>query len=191
MSYKYQPNNNCYAYGTNIASNSFPQPGRASKDSTPWSKKFTADIVTANAVLDGLIKLPQTTIADLIDKSGYVQGVDGHFVALLFSEPEKKFDGDPKAKWGGDYHWVRADSVDTVNKTISWSQKDGGDQVTNFDFAGKPISDPATACWKVNQGPLKDIYPDKEKFRDDYNDMIVSYIFHTYMWVPSSGVEIL
>ena len=71
MSYKNQPNNNCYAYGTNIATNTFAQPGRASKDSTPWSLGFTAEIVTANAVLDGLIELSQTTIADLIEQSGY------------------------------------------------------------------------------------------------------------------------
>jgi hypothetical protein len=182
MSYKNQPNNNCYAYGTNIASNSFAQPGRASLNSTPWSVEMTAESVTANAELDGLIALPQTTIVDLIDNSGYVQGPDGHFVALVFSAPEKDFKDDPNAQWGGDYHWVRADSVDTANKTISWSQKDGGDQVTNFDFAGNPISDPATACWEVNQGPVSN---------SDPNDMIVSYEFCTYMWVPSSGVSIL
>lgn len=182
MSYKNQPNNNCYAYGTNIASNSFAQPGRASPGSTPWSVEMTAESVTANAELDGLIALPQTTIAELINKSGYVQGTDGHFVALVFSPPEKNFKGDPGAQWGGDYHWVRADSVNTTNKTISWSQKDGGDQVTNFDFAGNPISDPAIACWEVNQGPVSSL---------DQNDMIVSYEFHTYMWVPSKDVSIL
>lgn len=188
MSYKNQPNNNCYAYGTNIASNSFPQPGRASQGSTPWSVKMTAESVTANAILDGLIALPQTTIVDLIDKSGHIQGADGHFVALVFSAAESNFKGDPGARWGGDYHWVRADSVDTVNKTISWSQKDGGDQVTNFDFAGNPISDPATACWTVNLGPVSGIETSRP---GDNNDMIVSYIFHTYMWVPSCGVNIL
>lgn len=182
MSYKNQPNNNCYAYGTNIASNSFAQPGRSSEKSIPWSVKMNAESVTANAELDGLIALSQTSIADLIDKSGYVQGHDGHFVALVFSPPEKNFKGDTSAQWGGDYHWVRSDSVDTVSKTISWSQKDGGDQVTNFDFAGNPISDPSTACWDVNLGPVSN---------SDLNEMIVSYVFHTYMWVPSSGVSIL
>lgn len=181
MSFKNQPNNNCYAYGVNIASNTFAQPGRASAGSTPWSTEMTAESVTANAVLDGLIALPQKTIGDLIDKSGFTQGVDGHFVALVFSPPETDFAGDPDAKWGGDYHWVRADSVDTANKTISWSQKDGGDQVTNFDFAGKPVSDPARACWEVNQGASS----------SDENDMIVSYVFYTYMWVPANGVNIL
>lgn len=188
MSYKNQPNNNCYAYGTNIASNSFAQPGRASAESTPWSVEMTAESVTANAVLDGLIALPQTTIADLIDKSGYVQGADGHFVALVFSAPDDDFRGDPGAQWGGDYHWVRADRVDPVNKTISWSQKDGGDQVTNFDFAGNPISDPTTACWEVNLGPVAGVDPN---LPGDKRDMIVDYVFHTYMWVPSRKVEIL
>jgi hypothetical protein len=182
MSFKNQTNNNCYAYGVDIASNSFSQPGRASAGSTPWSMKMTADSVAANAVLDGLVLLPQKTIADLIDKSGHVQGSAGHFVALVFSPPEKSFTGDPNAHWGGDYHWVRADAVDTKSKIILWSQKDGGDQVTNFDFAGKPISDPAAACWEVNQGAVSS---------SDPNDMIISYVFHAYMWVPSSGVKIL
>lgn len=188
MSYKNQPNNNCYAYGTNIASNSFPQPGRASEGSIPWSEKMTAESVTANAELDGLIALPQTTVEALIDNSGFTQGPDGHFVALVFSAPEPDFQGDPGAQWGGDYHWVRADRVDTVNKSIDWSQKDGGDQVTNFDFAGNPITDPATACWEVNLGPVSGVDPNRP---DDHNDMVVSYLFHTYMWVPSQGVEIL
>ncbi|MEI8633340.1 hypothetical protein P4S72_17315 [Vibrio sp. PP-XX7] len=78
--------------------------------------------------------------------------------------------------------------MDTKNKIISWSQKDGGDQVTNFDFAGQPISDPATACWTVNLGPVSGVDPSHPK---DLSDMIVSYVFHTYMWVPSAGVTIL
>lgn len=183
MSYKNQPNNNCYAYGTNIATNTFPQPGRASEDSVPWSQGgMTVRNVARNAELDGLILLRERTIESLIDESGYVQGSDGHFVALVFSYPEQSFEGDPSAHWGGDYHWVRADNVDSVNKTISWSQKDGGDQVTNFDFAGHPISDPASACWKVNLGPAS---------KGDTNDMIVEYEFMAYMWVPSTGVKIL
>lgn len=182
MSYKFQPHNNCYAYGTNIATSTFPQPGRAHLASTPWRRKFTAEVVIQNAMLDGLIRLQQRTIPDLIDKSGYVQGEDGHFVALLFSQPEADAENEaPAPRWQGDYHWVRADSVDTGTKKISWSQKDGGDQVTNFDFAGKPISDPGTACWTVNIGP---------KERDD-DTRVVEYAFVTYMWVPSRGVNIL
>lgn len=103
-------------------------------------------------------------------------------MALVFSPPEQDFAGDPNAKWGGDYHWVRTDRVDVVNRNISWSQKDGGDQVTNFDFAGEPISDPASACWKVNQGKVR---------HWDLNDIMVSYAFYTYMWVPAKGVNIL
>ena len=30
MSFRFQPNNNCYAYGCNITPNTFPQPGRQS-----------------------------------------------------------------------------------------------------------------------------------------------------------------
>lgn len=76
MSYKNQPNNNCYAYGVNIASNTFAQPGRASDGSIPWSVSMTAESVTANAVLDGVIALPQKTIEDLIEKSGFTQSID-------------------------------------------------------------------------------------------------------------------
>lgn len=188
MSYKNQPNNNCYAYGTNIASNSFPQPGRASEGSTPWSTAMTADSVTRNAELDGLVVLPHQTLDALLDDPTYRQGVDGHFVALVFSPPESGFQGDPGAQWGGDYHWVRADEVDYARRVIHWSQKDGGDQVTNFDFAGQPITDPTHACWTVNLGPVSGVDPSRP---DDQHDVIVTYEFHTFMWVPANGVTIL
>jgi len=94
----------------------------------------------------------------------------------MFSAPESKIGGDPTANWPGDYHWARCD--DTA--AWIWSQKDGGDQVTNFDFAGESITDPSTANWRVNQGPLS-----------DGNEYRVSYDFAYYMYVPNTGVTII
>lgn len=70
---------------------------------------------------------------------------------------------------------------DPVNYA-SWSQKDGGDQVTDFDFAGQPITLPSTANWTVNQGPISASDPD---------DLVVSYEFFTYMYVPNGAVDII
>jgi hypothetical protein len=176
MSYKYQPNNNCYAYGCNIASNSFPQPGRYS-GGTPFTKLFTAESVMNNALKDGL-KLAGTTLDDIKKYSSKVK-LQGHYVALMFSSPEKNIGGDPNANWPGDYHWARCDDPD---KYTSWSQKDGGDQVTNFDFAGNLIIDPAQANWRVNQGPIS---------KSDTNEYVVSYDFCYFMFVPNSGVNII
>jgi len=53
--------------------------------------------------------------------------------------------------WKGDFHWVRCDDVSGG----LWSQKDGPDQITNFDFSGKAIQDPRMANWIVNQGPTR------------------------------------
>ena len=91
-------------------------------------------------------------------------------MVLLFSEP------DSKSGWTGDYHWARQD------KDGSWSQKDGSDSVTNFDFAGNKITDPARANWVVNQGATSDQNP---------ADMMVHYDFHSYMYVPDGKVNII
>jgi hypothetical protein len=88
------------------------------------------------------------------------------------------------AYWPGDYHWARCDN----SEFNSWSQKDGGDQVTNFDFAGNPIVDPSIANWSVNQGPIQ---PDKTQPGFDPNDMVVDYVFYCYMFVPDTGVNII
>lgn len=175
MSYKFQPNNNCYAYGCNITTNSFPQPGRFS-GGVPFDKEFTADSITNNAVKDGLIYVGKT-IEDIKKHHNESNSIKGHYVALMFSEPESNIGGDKSANWFGDYHWARCDNKTTFD---SWSQKDGGDQVTNFDFAGELISDPAKANWRVNQGPLT-----------DKSEYIVTYDFHCYMFVPDEGVNII
>ena len=167
MSARFQPNNNCYAYGCVIASNSFPQPGRLNGYLLPTS--FTGDDVAHGAQLDGLVLMGQSLDAVY---SHAKTATPGHYVALLISPP------DPANEWPGDYHWVRCDDL----ASLSWSQKDGSDQVTNFDFAGNPISDPVTANWTVNQGPISKSEP---------GDLIVSYVFYAYMYVPQGGVNII
>ena len=124
-------------------------------------KHFTKEDVIDGAKKDGLLELKSKTD---------VPSTPGHLVALLYSPHD---DG---VGWLGDYHWVRRDSLN------SWSQKDGGDQVTNFDFAGQPITDPETANWTVNQGVLS---------KDPKNDVVVSYKFLAWMWVPNKDVTIL
>ncbi|HVR07168.1 MAG TPA: hypothetical protein VMW75_03910 [Thermoanaerobaculia bacterium] len=174
MSYKFQPNNNCYAYGCNIASNSFPQPGRMHCYLYPTPP--TGPGVQEGALKDGLYNVG-TSKADL--RAHAATGASGHYVALLVSQ------ADTPNGWPGDYHWARCDDPVDFN---SWSQKDGNDQVTNFDFAGNPITDPATANWTVNQGPVNLFNSSKP---DDNDDLVVSYDFFTYMFVPATGVSII
>lgn len=190
MSAKFQPNNNCYAYGCNITPNTFPQPGRRSGyllTAADFKQPLASigELVAGYAAKDGLL-LAGRTMAELMRFKSARQGtapgpdvvlgaLDGHFVALMISPA-----GD--GNWPGDYHWARCDN--SWGACNSWSQKDGNDQVTNFDFAGNPITDPATANWTVNQGPLSSS-PTND------NDQIVSYGFYCYMFVPTSGVNII
>lgn len=182
MSAKFQPNNNCYAYACNIASNSFPQPGRHSGNCIT-AATLNGPSIAGFAEQDGLVYVGQTRaeLAAFAQKRRAGKGstsIGGHYVALMISPPSAP-------DWPGDYHWARCD--DSVDFS-SWSQKDGGDQVTNFDFAGNPITNPATANWSVNQGPIQ---PDKTQ--PDYNpdDLVVSYTFYCYMFVPDNGVNIV
>ncbi len=170
MSYRFQPNNNCYAYGSCVASNSFPQPGRINSYLLPAN--FTGADVVTGATKDGLVNIGpnRNDLAKHRDAGGYKIG---HYVALLISPPDTTYG------WTGDYHWVRCDDSQGLS---CWSQKDGGDQVTDFDFAGNRISDPATANWDVNQGTISSTDP---------SELIVSYDFYTYMFVPNGKVNIL
>ena len=180
MSYKFQPNNNCYAYGCNITPNTFPQPGRAS-GTLITASTLNGPAIRSFAEQDGL-QYVGTTMADITafaeKQIAANDALLGHFVALLISPA-----GD--ANWPGDYHWARCD--DNVNFS-SWSQKDGNDQVTDFDFAGNPITDPSVANWTVNQGPVQ---PDKTQPNYNPNDLIVDYAFYCYMFVPDTGVSII
>lgn len=176
MSYKFQPNNNCYNYATNVATNSFAQPGRMTGKPLSSAGGWTGQEVVNGAVSDGLNYVGET----LEELNHYAKSAgSGHFVALMISIP------DSSISWEGDYHWARLDDL----KTSSWSQKDGRDQVTNFDFAGKPISNPSNANWTVNQGPIG-VIGDKPY---NPNDAFVSYDFFAYMFVPysDSGINII
>lgn len=152
MSYLYQPNNNCYNYACNIATNSFAIPGRKRLVRLiPAHKSISAAGVIAAAKADGLIEIGRDPmkLAEALRilanerRRGRLQ--DGHLVALLISK------ADSKIHWKGDFHFVRCDSI----SGRSWSQKDGPDQVTDFDFAGKKISNPSISNWTVNQGPRR------------------------------------
>ncbi|WP_370980761.1 hypothetical protein [Agaribacterium sp. ZY112] len=187
MSSKFQPNNNCYAYGCNITPNTFPQPGRQSgylltADNFKKSFDELGKLVSSYAVHDGLEYVGQS-MEELLAFKSSKQGTNpsgvaagylaGHFVALMISTA-----GD--ANWPGDYHWARCDN--SAGGCDSWSQKDGSDQVTNFDFAGNAISNPATANWSVNQGPVSNT---------DKREMLVEYDFYCFMFVPESNVNII
>lgn len=190
MSYKFQPNNNCYAYGCNITPNTFPQPGRHSGfllTAADFKKSFAdlGALVSSYAVKDGL-EFVGSTLEKLFAFKSSKQGTNphvtdtlgagylgGHFVALMVSTA-----GD--ANWPGDYHWARCDN--SAGGCDSWSQKDGSDQVTNFDFAGKPISNPMAANWQVNQGPISST---------DSRELVVEYAFYCFMFVPESGSNII
>ncbi|UJR15981.1 hypothetical protein I4U23_002900 [Adineta vaga] len=112
---KKQSKNNCYAYGTNIVTNTFPQPGRHSGNKF---SAITCESVRKAAVLDGLVYYGTTL------PRGHPK--IGHFVALLL--------------WpNADYHWVRKDA------SGYWSHKPGAGAITNKDNRGASIINPSTA----------------------------------------------
>lgn len=185
MSYKYQPNNNCYNYACNIATNSFAHPGRRhGKSPFGTNGRLTPNSVITAAKTDGLIelgrvgmKLPE--VLGVLRKKQKKGGLaDGHLVALLISV------ADSKIRWRGDFHWVRCD--EPLGRI--WSQKDGPDQVTNFDFSGKVIKDPSTANWTVNQGPRRHrrTTPKAGRFAIE-----TVYKFQAWMFVPFGRVSII
>jgi hypothetical protein len=110
---KKQTENNCYAYGTDIVTNTFPQPGRGS--GKKWTLNTCIDMGNAS-VRDGLIyngtKLPKNPPEQ------------GHFAALLIW-PDTNF------------HWIRMDA------NGYWSHKPGGTPVRNKDNRDLPITDPS------------------------------------------------
>ncbi|MDP9170724.1 MAG: hypothetical protein M3N54_08915 [Acidobacteriota bacterium] len=171
-SFKYQVHNNCYNYALDIATNTVAQPGRL--NGLLMTGDVNGEQVVEAAVKDGLVVAGDagTTIDDLREKS-YDLG-DGHFVAVLIA------DADDSVGFPGDYHWVRCDDLELS----AWSQKDGPDQVTNFDFAGAAISDPFSANWSVNSGPFGTT-------QLGARDFYVTYHFQAWMFVPSQGVNII
>ncbi|HKE18668.1 MAG TPA: hypothetical protein VKB80_27515 [Kofleriaceae bacterium] len=106
--------NNCYNYASNLMTNTFAQPGRASGFTPPSIS--VADYLRAVAS-DGLEVLadpnaPQRT------------PIDGHFMALVI--------------WpSADFHFYRLDDF-----TARWSHKPGQTMARDTDQSGSQISDP-------------------------------------------------
>jgi hypothetical protein len=184
MSYKFQANNNCYNYACNIATNSFAQPGRRHGMKLPLKGKplEARDLITG-AQADGLklVGREAMSLSQALNSPIYTNGrmnEDGHLVALLLSKAESNI------RWRGDYHWVRCDSP----SGRKWSQKDGPDHVTNFDFHGNWIVDPKKACWTVNMGPPTTGWG-RRKHR--LSSKVVTYCFVAWMFVPYTRVSII
>eukprot|EP01065_Artemidia_motanka_P032287 TRINITY_DN39301_c0_g1_i1.p1 TRINITY_DN39301_c0_g1~~TRINITY_DN39301_c0_g1_i1.p1 ORF type:complete len:320 (+),score=107.76 TRINITY_DN39301_c0_g1_i1:62-961(+) len=127
-----QSMNNCYNYGTDILTNSFAQPGRASGvlPSTvgdmcpPWCSGLnTCDNVQKSAVGDGL-EFVGKTLPSSPPKTG-------HYVALLVTDDHSNF------------HWIRQDSDTNSGGQHLWSHKPGGTRVRDVDNNGAKITDPS------------------------------------------------
>ena len=171
---KYQVHNNCYNYALDIATNTMAQPGRMRGLSLPGD--IDPDWVVCCAQQDGLILAggPDTTLADLRRRMPDLRdGNEVTLVALLIAT------ADDNVGFGGDFHFVRCDDFESS----SWSQKDGPDQMTNFDFAGDPISDPSRATWTVNNGPFNTAKPGA--------DYYIKYWLRAWMIVPGTGLPII
>ena len=54
--------------------------------------------------------------------------------------------------------------------------------MTNFDFAGEPITNPAMANWRVNRCTIGG---------EDTKEYVVSYEFYCFMFVPQGKVNIV
>eukprot|EP00698_Gefionella_okellyi_P020679 TRINITY_DN6525_c0_g1_i1.p1 TRINITY_DN6525_c0_g1~~TRINITY_DN6525_c0_g1_i1.p1 ORF type:complete len:303 (-),score=52.06 TRINITY_DN6525_c0_g1_i1:31-939(-) len=113
----HESENNCYDYGTNVATNTFAQPGRGSGHH--WQEN-TCDSIRQAAESDGLVW--NGTVLPSHEPG------NGHFVALMI--------------WPNtNFHWIRLDS----NTNGRWSHKPGQTPVRNTDNNGKLITDPAKA----------------------------------------------
>ena len=181
MSYRYQPNNNCYNYACNIATNSFAQPGRRHGLAVPQKgKTLRAEDLIEGAKKDGLKFVGDGSLAQALKSPTYRNGLakGGHLVALLLS-PARSI-----IRWKGDFHWVRCDHP----SGRIWSQKDGPDQVTNFDFYGDLIVDPSKASWTVNLGPPMPYWGYKS---ERMKARLVTYRFVAWMFVPCKRVSII
>eukprot|EP00825_Cyclidium_porcatum_P052405 TRINITY_DN991_c0_g1_i3.p1 TRINITY_DN991_c0_g1~~TRINITY_DN991_c0_g1_i3.p1 ORF type:complete len:325 (+),score=53.07 TRINITY_DN991_c0_g1_i3:141-1115(+) len=108
----HQTENNCYNYGSDIATDTFAQPGRGSGQK--WSYD-TCDDIRASAQRDGLTWIGQDLPSD--------QPTTGHYVAL-FMWPNTNF------------HWIRKDNCDY------WSHKPGQTAARDTDNNGQKIVDP-------------------------------------------------
>lgn len=110
--------NNCYNYATNLMTNTFAQPGRASSG-VPGS--ITVNDYLRAVASDGLEVLADPTPPQRTP-------VDGHYMALVI--------------WpGSDFHFYRLDDY-----VASWSHKPGRTAARDTDQSGARIPDPQTAA---------------------------------------------
>jgi hypothetical protein len=133
-----QLTNNCYNYATNIQTDTFAQPGRASGVYTLTPPPDCAG-VDRGAVSDGLKPV------DCDSGCGCRGCCDRVALAVSLGSPALRVDeaGDVYEWPLYDYHFYRLDSNGL------WSHKPGGSPVTNRDASGNLISDPRTC----NRGP--------------------------------------
>jgi len=171
MPFKNQPNNNCYNYACNVATNTCAQPGRKHAISAVNSQKqIDTRRVIEGALKDGLRMISRKPLSMKELAKRRPDGIPGHFVALLIAPPNSRL------RWPGDFHWVRCDKKDCT----SWSQKTGSQHVVNFDFSGKPLVDPLKSSWGFNAG-----------LRKDGKELFVTYRFKAWMYVPFGEVDII
>ena len=112
-----QRRNNCYNYATNIITNTFAQPGRASGQR---HSAFTAENVYSACLRDGLVPIRERSPTRIPRGRGYC------VIALVI--------------WPGeDFHFLRLD----LNGY--WSQKNGRGPARNYDDSRRPIQDPRYA----------------------------------------------
>lgn len=136
--YSIRFNNNCYNYACNIITNTFAQPGRASRI-YGWDGLVCQEIMNS-AISDGLEQYTNQVIAEITSsREGYSSkecGSCGHLVALCI-DPE----------WP-DYHWYRRD------RWGLWSHKPGAGKATFLDYSCAFILDPRTADRRSGGGAL-------------------------------------
>ena len=122
--------NNCYNYSTNVATNTFAQPGAAFAGNRNHitSANMNCPAVTWFAALDGTVGYAegQSSLRFMGNTDPGTCALGGTKVALVI---------DP----GYDYHWYRLDSNNR------WSHKRGQTQAKDRDESGHYIYNPETA----------------------------------------------
>ena len=107
-------NNNCYAYACNMRTDTYPQPGRHSKQ----PHQHTLASVIASALSDGLARRDDCMPVERKPR----------WIVALVTKPDNCL--------GWDYHWYRR------QLGCNWAHKPGQTLVTDRDQTGKVITDP-------------------------------------------------
>jgi hypothetical protein len=129
-------NNNCYNYSTNIRTDTFAQPGRATGHPHP----YPPDPPDCQGIDDGATS---DGLKPVDCDRGCGCGECCHKVALVVSPGTIVTyigeDGETGQSAFHDYHFYRRDD------NGMWSHKPGASDATNLDHSGNPITDPRTA----------------------------------------------